>query len=156
MTLTTVQKAAEAIAGNNVLSITSLEGNRAYIVRFSNDHGLRHFGQTLIRHGGGSVGLVFNADGTVPPEAEARRLMSPEDEARVSAQEAKATTERRAMRIFCALAMAYRDEPQVPAHLITHAMGDLRHLCDEQGLDHAALDENAYHIYLQEKSDSED
>ena len=154
MTLTTVQAAAEAIAGNSVLSITSLANNQAYVVRFENDHGLVHFGQTLIRHGGGSVGLVFRADGTVLPEAEARRLISPEDRAGMTTQDAKATSEHRAMRIFCALAMAYRDEPQVPGHLITHALGDLRHLCDKYGLDYASLDENAYHIYLREKPDA--
>lgn len=156
MTLSTVQDAAEAIAapieGNAVLSIESHASNRAFIVRFENDKGLRGFGQTLIRHNGCSVGLVFTPDGRIPLEAEARGILNLEGQFPAASQESRAMVDRLTARIIGALALSYADEADVPAHLITHALSDLRHLCDQYALDFAALDQNAYSVYLNERA----
>lgn len=151
MTLATVQAAAEAlvenITGNSVLSIASHASNRAFIVRFETDKGLRCFGQTLIRHNGGSVGLVFLPDGRIPREIEARDILNLEGQFPAAGREGLSHTDRLIARISGALALCYADEADVPAHLITHALSDLRHLCDQYGLDFAALDQNAYSVY---------
>lgn len=57
-----------------------------------------------------------------------------------------------AERILDALAAMYPDEAEYPDHLLTHALGDLRHLADQHGLAFADADKNAYRIYLQEKA----
>lgn len=54
--------------------------------------------------------------------------------------------------ILAALAVIYPDSAEDPAHLLTHALGDLRHLADKHELSFVQHDRDAYKIYLQEKA----
>ncbi|WP_187431436.1 hypothetical protein ROLI_048010 (plasmid) [Roseobacter fucihabitans] len=55
-----------------------------------------------------------------------------------------------ATRIHEAIAEAYVDDTQDVPSLIRNALGDLRHLCDQRGLDFATHDRAAYRTYIEE------
>lgn len=66
-------------------------------------------------------------------------------------QRADHTGDFAASRILEALIICYPDCPDDPEALITQALCDLRHLCDQRALGYAARDKAGHGLYLNEQ-----
>ena len=68
---------AEAINPHRLMTVTERADGRVFIARFTTDEGLRGFRQTLLSWPDGSFGVLILADGTIPTDTVARRMIAP-------------------------------------------------------------------------------